>query len=100
MVTILFAVTVDLDFPLTQPRHVRAQACRAAQARHRDQPSHGRAVDAVAAQSPLPDLAPTWRSLLRNHFPDIAAIDMFVVATVTLLEANLPLEGHEAQIAE
>jgi hypothetical protein len=25
--------------------------------------------------------SPTWRSFLRNHLPDIAAIDMFVVAT-------------------
>jgi putative transposase len=28
--------------------------------------------------------SPTWRSFLRNHLPDIAAIDMFVVATATL----------------
>jgi putative transposase len=27
--------------------------------------------------------SPTWRSFLRNHMPDIAAIDMFVVATAT-----------------
>ena len=27
--------------------------------------------------------SPTWRSFLRNHLPDIAAIDMFVVATAT-----------------
>ena len=26
---------------------------------------------------------PTWRSFLRNHLPNIAAIDMFVVATAT-----------------
>ena len=25
--------------------------------------------------------SPTWRSFLRNHLPEIAAIDMFVVAT-------------------
>jgi hypothetical protein len=25
----------------------------------------------------------TWRSFLRNHLPDLAAIDMFVVATAT-----------------
>jgi len=25
----------------------------------------------------------TWRSFLRKHFPDIVAIDMFVVATAT-----------------
>lgn len=27
--------------------------------------------------------SPTWRSFLRNHLPDMAAIDMFVVATAT-----------------
>jgi hypothetical protein len=27
--------------------------------------------------------SPTWRSFLRNHLPDIAAIDLFVVATAT-----------------
>jgi hypothetical protein len=27
--------------------------------------------------------SPTWRSFLRNHLPDIAAIDMFVVATAS-----------------
>jgi len=27
--------------------------------------------------------SPTWRSFLRNHLPDIAAIDMFVVFTAT-----------------
>jgi hypothetical protein len=27
--------------------------------------------------------SPTWRSFLRNHLLDIAAIDMFVVATAT-----------------
>jgi putative transposase len=27
---------------------------------------------------------PTWRSFLRNHMTDIAAVDMFVVATATL----------------
>jgi transposase InsO family protein len=27
--------------------------------------------------------SPTWRSFLRNHLPDIAAIDMFVIATAT-----------------
>jgi hypothetical protein len=25
--------------------------------------------------------SPTWRSFLRNHLPDIAAIDIFVVVT-------------------
>jgi hypothetical protein len=28
--------------------------------------------------------SPTWRTFLRNHLPDLAAIDMFVVATATL----------------
>jgi hypothetical protein len=27
--------------------------------------------------------SPTWRTFLHNHLPDIAAIDMFVVATAT-----------------
>ena len=27
--------------------------------------------------------SPTWWSFLRNHLPDIAAIDMFVVVTAT-----------------
>jgi hypothetical protein len=27
--------------------------------------------------------SPTWRTFLRNYLPDIAAIDMFVVATAT-----------------
>ena len=27
--------------------------------------------------------SPTWRSFLRNHLPELAAIDMFVVATAT-----------------
>src|SRR3981189_641349 len=27
--------------------------------------------------------SPTWRTFLRNHLPDLAAIDMFVVATAT-----------------
>jgi hypothetical protein len=27
--------------------------------------------------------SPTWRNFLRNYLPDIAAIDMFVVATAT-----------------
>jgi len=27
--------------------------------------------------------SPSWRSFLRNHLPDLAAIDMFVVATAT-----------------
>jgi putative transposase len=27
--------------------------------------------------------SPTWRSFLHNHLPDLAAIDMFVVATAT-----------------
>ena len=46
----------------------------------------------MAAQSPLP----TWRSFLHNHLTDIAAIDMFVVATATfrLLYALIVL-GHD-----
>ena len=32
--------------------------------------------------------SPTWRSFLRNHLPDIAAIDMFVIATVTFQLLN------------
>jgi hypothetical protein len=41
------------------------------------------------------DPSPTWRSFLRNHLTDIAAIDMFVVATATsrLLYALIVL-GH------
>ena len=27
--------------------------------------------------------SPTWRTFLRNRLPDMAAIDMFVVATAT-----------------
>jgi hypothetical protein len=27
--------------------------------------------------------SPTWRTFLRNHLPDIAAIEMFVFATAT-----------------
>jgi putative transposase len=40
--------------------------------------------------------SPTWRSFLHNHLTDIAAIDMFVVATVTfrLLYALIVL-GHD-----
>ena len=33
--------------------------------------------------------SPTWRSFLRNHLPDIAAIDMFVVATATGIYSEL-----------
>jgi putative transposase len=33
----------------------------------------------VASQGP----SPTWRSFLRNHLTQIAAIDMFVVTTAT-----------------
>ena len=40
--------------------------------------------------------SPTWRSFLRNHMTDMAAIDMFVVATATfrLLYAMIVL-GHD-----
>jgi hypothetical protein len=30
-----------------------------------------------------PKVPPTWRSFLGNHLPDIAAVDMFVIATAT-----------------
>ena len=41
--------------------------------------------------------SPTWRSFLRNHMTDIAAVDMFVVATATfgLLYAVIVLEHHQ-----
>jgi hypothetical protein len=45
---------------------------------------HCWAVDAAVAQGP----SPTWRSFLRNYLPDIAAIDMFVVATAMLRVAG------------
>jgi putative transposase len=32
--------------------------------------------------------SPTWRSFLRNHLPEMAAIDMFVVATATFRLLN------------
>ena len=40
--------------------------------------------------------SPTWRSFLRNHMPDTAAVDMFVVVTAgfRLLYALIVL-GHE-----
>jgi putative transposase len=42
------------------------------------------------------DPSPTWRSFLYNHLTDIAAIDMFVVATATfrILYALIIL-GHD-----
>jgi putative transposase len=53
-------------------------------------------VDALAAQGALPDLA----DLLRNHLPDIAVIDMFVVATATfrLLYALIVLSLDRRQV--
>ena len=44
--------------------------------------------------------SPTWRSFLRNHLPDIAAIDMFVVATATfrLLYALIVLSLDRRQV--
>jgi putative transposase len=44
--------------------------------------------------------SPTWRSFLRNHMTDIAAMDMFVVATATfgLLYAVIVLEHHRRRI--
>ena len=40
--------------------------------------------------------SPTWRSFLRNHMTDIAAVDMFVVANATfgLLYAVIVLDHH------
>jgi hypothetical protein len=40
--------------------------------------------------------SPTWRTFLRNHMCDMAAVDMFVVATATfqLLYALIVL-GHD-----
>jgi hypothetical protein len=35
--------------------------------------------------------SPTWRSFLRNHLPDIAAIDMFVVVTATFRLLYAPI---------
>jgi putative transposase len=34
--------------------------------------------------------SPTWRTFLRNHLPDMTAIDMFVVATVTFRLLSFP----------
>jgi hypothetical protein len=46
----------------------------------------------VAAQSPFP----TWRSFLHNHVTEIAAIDMFVVATATFrILYALIVFGHD-----
>jgi integrase-like protein len=44
--------------------------------------------------------SPTWRSFLRNHLPDIAAIDMFVVATATfqLIYALIVLSLDRRQV--
>src|SRR5438445_13488375 len=44
--------------------------------------------------------SPTWRSFLRNHLPDIAAIDMFVVTTATfrLLYALIVLSLDRRQV--
>src|SRR6266508_4890417 len=40
--------------------------------------------------------SPTWRTFLHNHLPDIAAIDMFVVATATFrLLYDLIVLGHD-----
>ena len=50
----------------------------------------------MAAQSPLAD----WRSFLHNHLSEIAAIDMFVVATATfrLLYALIVLSHERRRI--
>jgi hypothetical protein len=44
--------------------------------------------------------SPTWWSFLRNHFPDLAAIDMFVVATASfrLLYALIVLRVDRRRI--
>jgi putative transposase len=44
--------------------------------------------------------SPTWRSFLRNHMTDIAALDMFVVATATfkLLYAVIVLNHHRRRV--
>ena len=44
--------------------------------------------------------SPTWRSFLHNHLPEIAAIDMFVVATATcrLLYALIVLNLDRRQV--
>jgi transposase InsO family protein len=44
--------------------------------------------------------SPTWRSFLRNHLPDIAAIDIFVVTTATfrLLYALIVLSLDRRQV--
>jgi hypothetical protein len=44
--------------------------------------------------------SPTWRSFLRNHMTDIAAVDMFVVATATfgLLYAVIVLDHRRRRI--
>ena len=40
--------------------------------------------------------SPTWRSFLHNHVTDIAAIDMFVVATATFRILYAPIVlGHD-----
>ena len=46
------------------------------------------------------DPSPTWRSFVRNHMTDIAAVDMFVVATATfgLLYAVIVLDHHRRRI--
>ena len=48
------------------------------QALHQDQPGCGWASP-CGPKVP----SPAWRSFLRNHLPERAAIDMFVIATVT-----------------
>jgi putative transposase len=44
--------------------------------------------------------SPTWRSFLRNHMTDIAAVDMFVVATAAfkLLYAVIVLNHHRRRV--
>ena len=46
--------------------------------------------------------SPTWRSFLRNHMTAIAAVDMFMVATVTfkLLYAVIVLSHHRRRVID
>jgi hypothetical protein len=83
---------MSLANPLGRPSHPR----RTAQAWHRGQPSH---VGRYLPWRPKVP-SPTWRSFLHNHLTDIAAIDMFVVATATfcLLYALIVLKHDRRRI--
>ena len=43
---------------------------------------HGRSIHKYMIKWPRPR-SQTWRTFLRNHAPDIAAIDLFVVPTIS-----------------